>query len=250
MINIKSEDEIKIIGENGRKLAKIKKELKKDINSGVTPWQIEQKAQDLIKKAGGKPSFQMVPKYHWATCINTNSGVVHGIPTSQSPFQEGDIVSIDIGMYYKGFHTDSAFTVPVGQVPYEVEHFLSTGRRTLKEAIAQATPGKYIANISLKIQEILEKNNYSPVRDLTGHGVGKKLHEDPQIPCFWQGDPTHSPKIQKGFVLAIEVIYTMGSPELVLAEDGWTINTKDGKIAGLFEETVGVVDGHPVVLTC
>lgn len=248
MINIKSPEEIALIRENGKKLAQIKDELKKDIVIGNTPANIEKKAEELIFKAGGQPSFKMVKGYRWATCINLNKGIVHGIPTSNVPFKDGDIVSLDIGMFYKGFHTDSAFTVAVGEIPAKTQDFLDTGKNALKLAISKAVVGNHIGDISKTIHTVLTKKGYSPSRDLTGHGVGRQLHEEPSIPGFWTGD-ANTPKIPQGAVLAIEVIYSLGSPELVLEEDGWTISTKDGKIAALFEETIAVTEGKPLVLS-
>ncbi|MDO8452147.1 MAG: type I methionyl aminopeptidase [bacterium] len=246
---LKTPQEIAIMRENGQKLDLIKKELKKLIVPGAVPLEIDKVAEKLILEAGGTPSFKMVRDYRWTTCINIKDGVVHGIPDKR-PFLEGDIVSLDIGMFYKGFHSDSAFTVPVGKIPVETQKFLEAGRRTLKECIKQAKIGKNITDISRTMQKELEKDGYSPVRDLTGHGVGRELHEKPFIPCYW--DPIRHPsiKIEEGAVLAIEVIYCLGSYELQLSrEDNWTISTKDGKIAALFEETVAVTKSGPEVLT-
>lgn len=246
---LKTPSEIALMRENGHKLDLIKKELKKLIVPGAIPLEIDKVAEKLILEAGGTPSFKMVRDYKWATCININDGVVHGVPNKR-PFEEGDIVSLDIGMFYKGFHSDSAFTVPVGEIPVSIQKFLESGRRTLKECIKQAKVGKDIIDISKTMQRELERDGYNPVRDLTGHGVGQSLHEKPFIPCYW--DPIRHPKIkiEEGAVLAIEVIYCLGSWELALSpEDNWTISTKDGKIAALFEETVAVTKSGPTVLT-
>lgn len=248
MIKPKTAREIQIIREGGKKLAKIKGVLKEMIIPGALPSMLDRKAEKLVYSAGGKPSFKMVKGYHWTTCINVNDGVVHGVP-GEVPLQKGDIVSVDVGIFYKGFHTDSAFTVPVGDVGWQKRIFLAIGEDALARSIAQAQAGRRISDISMTMQEVIEAAGYCPVRSLTGHGVGRKLHEEPQIPCFWQGDPEDSEIIPEGAVLAIEVIYTKGSPELSLSEDGWTIATRDGKIAALFEETIAVVDGKPLVLT-
>lgn len=243
-----SHREIEIIGQGGRKLAKIKRALQRLVVAGATGRQLDKKAEEMTAQEGGQPSFKMVPGYHWTTCVNVNDGVVHGIPNDM-PFKNGDIVSVDVGIFYKSFHTDSAFTVSVGKTSPEVERFLAVGRNALWEAISCAKAGNRIADVSAAIGKAVAAAGYSPVRELTGHGVGRSLHEAPAIPCFWEGNRLDSDIISEGAVLAVETIYTQGSPELVLAEDGWTIVTQDGKIAGLFEETIAVVGGRPNILT-
>ena len=249
MINVRTNDELEIMAEGGRIISPIKDELEKLIIPGAIPKDIDKVAEELILKAGGEPSFKKVKGYDWTTCINVNEGVVHGIPNS-IPFKEGDIVKLDIGIFYKGFHNDTAFTVGVGEISGKNKDFLDAGRQALKNSIKKAVAGAHVAEISKIMDETLTKRGYTPVRDLTGHGVGKNLHEEPQIPCYWEGDTGNSQVIPKGATLAIEVIYTQGAPELVLSsDDGWTISTKDGKIAALFEETIAVTDGLPLVLS-
>jgi len=235
--------------EGGRKISAIKDELKKLILPGAIPENIDKIAEKLILEAGGQPSFKTVKGYRWATCININEGVVHGIPT-KTPLKDGDILKLDIGIFYKGFHNDTAFTVGIGEISGKDKDFLEAGDEALRHSIKQAVAGNRVSQISINMEETLKKRGYTPVRDLTGHGVGRNLHEDPQIPCYWVGNPQNSPKIPKNATLAIEVIYTLGSPELVISrEDGWTIRTQDGKIAALFEETIAVRDGEPLVLS-
>lgn len=237
------------MAEGGRIISSIKDKLKKLIITGAIPAEIDKVAEKLILEAGGQPSFKKVKGYHWTTCINVNEGVVHGVPTN-APLKEGDIVKLDIGIFYKGFHNDTAFSVGVGETTGKNKDFLETGRQALKNSIKQAVAGNRVADISRTMQETLTNRGYTPVRDLTGHGVGKNLHEDPQIPCYWEGDVKNSQILPKGATLAIEVIYTQGSPELVLSgDDSWTIRTLDGKIAALFEETIAVTDGQPLVLS-
>lgn len=248
MINVKSKQEIGIMQEGGKILSSIKEELREMIKPGVTPRQIDKVAEELITKAGGEPAFKMVKDYYWSTCININEGVVHGIPTTV-PFLEGDIVSVDIGMYYKGFNTDTSFTQIAGKSDSGVTKFLETGRLALKKSISLTRPGNHILDISKAMQEVVEESGYSPIRALTGHGIGRKLHEDPYIPCFWEERSGKGEIIPEGAVFAIEVIYAQGNPDLILLEDNWTIATKDGKIASLFEETVAVTSKGPLVLT-
>ncbi|MBI4029075.1 MAG: type I methionyl aminopeptidase [Candidatus Blackburnbacteria bacterium] len=248
MFKIKTPEEIEIMWEGGQKLALVKKELAKMVVPGALPLDIDKKAQEMILSLGGEPSFKKVRDYRWTTCININNGVVHGIP-GEKPFNDGDIVKIDVGIFYKGFHNDSAFTLPVGDISTRNQDFLDAGRQALKESIAQARAGNKISDISKVIEEILTSRDYTPVRDLTGHGVGRNLHEEPMIPCFISGNPANSPVIPEGATLAIEVIYMQGKPDLVILDDGWTIVTQDGKIASLFEETIAVTAEGPQILS-
>jgi len=252
MIPIKTEKEIKIMKEGGQKLALVFAEVVKRIKPGVSLKKLDDLAEELIIKQGGLPSFKTVKGYHWTTCININEGVVHGIPNDYQ-IKEGDLVSLDMGMLYKGFHTDMARTLCVrvqnSKCKSQDEKFLEAGREALKAAIKAAKAGNRVGHISAAIEKVIRKAGFSPVEDLTGHGVGKKLHEDPQIPCFLAQPINKTPVLQPGMTLAIEVIYTWGKPDLVLAEDGWTIKTADGKPAGLFENTVLITKKEPVILT-
>lgn len=248
-IDVKTPAEIKIMAEGGKKLAKVKAALRAEIKAGVSAEVIDKLAESLIRKCGGKPSFQMVKGYFWTVCINTNDGIVHGIPHPEIVFKDGDIVSVDVGMFYKGFHTDTSFTVGIG-VRGENKKFLEIGAKALNNAIKKAKVGAKIYDISEAIENTLGANKFSPIRDLVGHGVGRKLHEDPQIPCFTSGSRGSSPTIPLGATLAIEIMYTKGSPEVYIdPSDKWTIRTKDGKISALFEETIAVTDKGPIVLT-
>lgn len=239
----KTEEEIKIMAEGGGKLAIIKREVVKAVRPGITTLQLDKLADKLIVEAGGEASFKMVPGYRRATCININDTVVHGIPGSYK-IKPGDKVGIDVGMFYKGYHTDTSVTVG------GPEKFLEAGRRGLKKAIDQARVGKRVADISAAMQETVEEAGLNVVRALTGHGIGHELHEEPAIPCFVMGDYKHSPKLVEGMVIAIEIMYNQGDFEVVYKnDDGWTIVTADGKMSGLFEETVAVTAHGPVVLT-
>ncbi len=250
MIPLKTEEEIEIMREGGRRLARVFDQVLKEAKPGLKTKRLDEQAEALIKKEKGKPSFKMVPGYHWSTCININQGVVHGIPGGYR-LKEGDLLSLDAGIFYQRFHTDKATTIVVGSGKWLVksEEFLEAGKRALEKAIEMVRPGNYLGQISKVIEEEIKKAGFSPVRALTGHGVGRKLHEEPQIPCFFEGEVEKTPKLKKGMTLAIEIIYNLGLPEVVLTSDGWTIKTKDGKIAGLFEETVAVTAGGPLVLT-
>lgn len=235
------------MAEGGKKLSKIKKSLKKAVSVGATAGEIEELAVKLIKEEGGKPSFMMVPNYQWATCINVNEGLVHGIPKPEIVFKKGDIVSVDVGFFYKGFHTDTSFSL--GLEVDAAREFLTSGEDALKKAIDTAKVGNYIFDISKAIEDTLLSCGYRPVRALVGHGVGRHLHEGPQIPCFTNGRREESPRIVAGMALAIEVMYTQGSGEVEIGSDGWTIFMRDGKMAALYEETVAVTSHGPLVLT-
>lgn len=248
-IIIKTKEEIEIMREGGQKLAKVKDKLKEEIRPGVVPLELDRMAEGLILEEGGKPSFKTVKNYYWTTCINRNDGVVHGVPDNK-PIEKGDIVSLDIGILYKGFHTDASFTVPVGEVRAETKRFLRAGEEAVEASIKEARVGKKVSHISKAMQEVLERYGYTPSRDLTGHGVGRALHEEPMIPCFWDGSLSEDIPIKVGMTLALEAIYMAGKPDIIVSkEDGWTISTRDGKIAGLFEETVAVTDKGPLLLT-
>jgi len=245
---IKTKDEITVMAEGGEKLARVRDCLKEAVKVGGKASEVERLATALIEKAGGKPSFKMVAGYSWSVCVNINDGVVHGIPHPEIVFNEGDIVSVDVGMYYKGFHTDTSFTLLLGKDTGK-RKFLNVGKSVLANAIARAKVGNTVGDISASFEHGLKKHGYSPIRDLTGHGIGRDLHEAPLIPCFVSGSREEVVRLEEGMTLAIEAMYSAGSSELRLDPDGWTLSTKDGKLAGLFEETVAVTHDGPVVLT-
>lgn len=247
-IKIKTEAEVQLMAEGGKKLARVKNALKEAVRAGVKASEIEALAQKLIKKEGAEGSFDKVPGYSWVTCINVNEGLVHGIPKSDMVFKDGDVVSVDLGLYFKGFHTDTSFTVGINISP-ENKKFLNIGQNALEAAIKMAKAGRHIFDISQAIELIIEGAGYTTVKALVGHGVGRELHEEPQIPCFVPGRIEDSPEIENGMVLAIEVMYAQGDDKVEVLEDGWTIAMRDGKIAALFEETVAVTDKGPKVLT-
>lgn len=239
--------------EGGQKLGVILQELLVVAKPGVTLLDIEELAQKRIKEAGGTPSFQTVPGYKWATCLCINEVVVHGIPTSYV-LREGDVLTIDIGMVYKGFHTDTAWTKIIGdqKTKKRAQHetFLATGEEALWHAIGKAQVGKRIGDISLAIQEIVEGAGYGVVKSLVGHGVGKELHEPPQIPGYLRGRIEHTLPLAEGMTIAIEVIYAMGKPTVEYAnDDGWSIATQDKSVSACFEHTVGITKDGPLVIT-
>jgi methionyl aminopeptidase len=234
--------------EGGAKLACIKKQLIQSIKPGVNLINLEQKAVKLINRAGGKPSFQLVPGYNCATCITVNEEIVHGIPKDRV-LSKKDLVTIDIGIYYRGFHTDTATTVVVGQASDQDKKFLSAGKEALKKAIDAACLGNRVGHISRAMQDSVEAKGYNCVELLTGHGIGKQLHEEPPIPCLLKTRVEETAKLKKGQTLAIEVIYTQGKPDLHLKEDGWTYITQDRSKAAVFEETIVLTNKKAEILT-
>lgn len=245
MISLKSAKEIEIMREGGRRLAWIFKRLK--IKQGMSLKEIDSLAERLIEKQGGKPSFKMVEGYHWASCLNINQGVVHGVP-SDYRLKKGDLLSVDLGFFYQRFHTDMARTIKVGKKSQE-EKFLKAGKKALAKAIKAAQPGNRVGHISQAIEKEIKKHGFQPIRALVGHGVGKKLHESPAIPCYLKGKITETEELEPGVTLAIEVIYTQGQPKVVVNDDGWTVETADNKLAALFEDTVAITKKEPLVLT-
>ena len=261
MTPIKTEEEIRIMKKGGRILAWVMEETIKKAKPGITTKDLDKFAEKLIINQGVKPSFKMVKGYKWATCMCVNDCVVHGVP-KQYRLKEGDILGIDIGVFYQEFHTDMARTLRVRtqnsirqladktQNYEEIDEFLRVGKLALNKAIRQAKIGNRVGHISKAIQNTVEGAGYSVVKTLVGHGVGRKLHEDPQIPGFLREKIKDSPLLKKGMTIAIEVIYNQGSNEIVLEKsDGWTIVTQDGSLAGLFEDTVAIVEKKPIILT-
>ncbi|MEK7470962.1 MAG: type I methionyl aminopeptidase [Patescibacteria group bacterium] len=247
-IDIKTPEEMETMAEGGARLRRVKNALASAVKIGVSALDIENLAMKLINEEGALPSFTKVENYRWATCISVNEGIVHGIPKKETIFKKGDLVSVDVGIFYKGFHTDTSISVGLDLTPENVR-FFETGRTALKKAIREAKPGKYIFDISKAIEDTITGAGYTPLRALVGHGVGRELHEEPQIPCFVPDGTSRGPKIVPGMVLAIEVMYTQGKSDIGVTEDGWTIVMRDGKISALFEETVCVTTKGPQVIT-
>lgn len=247
MIPQKSAKEIRIMQTGGRKLAGLMKILLAKAKPGVNLEEIEQLANKLVAESGDKPSFKMVKGYHWVTCLNVNQGVVHGVP-SDYRLKKGDLLSIDLGLFYQGLHTDMARTIRMGKGSQD-KKFLEAGSKALTKATKVVKPGNHVGHISQAIEKEIKKAGFKPIRVLTGHGVGRKLHEVPTIPGYLRGKITATEKLKPGMTLAIEVIYARGKPGVEVRDDGWTVETADGQLAGLFEDTVAVTKQGPLVLT-
>lgn len=252
MIHIKNQKEIDIMRRGGKILAETLFEVMKHAKPGVTELELDALAEKLIRDQGGEPGFKKVPGYHHTICISTNDVVVHGIPTNYA-LREGDVVGVDCGVYLDGFHTDMSETVIVGgsqAADKAIVDFVDTGKKALDLAIEQVKPGNHIGHVSKTIQMIVEGAGYSVVRELIGHGVGRELHEEPEVPGYLKGKIEKTPLLKEGMVIAVEIIYNMGKKEVEYAgeNDEWTIVTEDGSLSGLFERTVAVTkNGHEIL---
>lgn len=260
MIDIKTSKEIKIMQYGGHILSEVLIEVLRHVKPGVKEREIDALAERLIGERGGEPGFMQVKGYYHATCMSTNDVVVHGIPGNYK-FKEDDIVGVDCGVYYKGFHTDMAETVRIknGKPQFytgkekggdKIDRFFTVGKKALNKAINIAVAGNRVGHISKAIQDIVEKESgYSIVKSLIGHGVGKELHEEPEVPGYLWDKIENTPLLREGMTIAIEVIYNMGKADVVLDGDGWTIRTKDGQLAGLHERSITITKVAPLILT-
>lgn len=243
MINIKSPEEIKIMQEGGKITEQALNEVLKAARSGTSLYELNEIAEQVIKDSGGEASFKTVDDYQFATCINVNEGIVHGIPNNYI-VKSGDILSVDLGVLYKGFHTDLSYTVEIET--NNEDQFLQTGKAALKESLRNCVVGNKIGDVSAAIQETVERQGYTVSEDLVGHGIGRELHEDPYVMCY--GKRGTGLVLKEGMVFAVEVIYQKGRPELALDKDGWTLKTADNSLSGLFESTVAVGRDEPVII--
>ena len=247
MIVRKSRAELETMREGGRITAACLRMLAANVRSGVTTGELDAMAEEFILERGGRPEFKGYQGFPGSICSSPNAMIVHGIPGAYR-LKEGDIISLDVGVRYEGFVTDSATTVAVGEVPGETERLLETTRRCLEAAIVQMRPGKHLGDVGHAIQALAEERGYGVVRDLVSHGVGRKMHEDPQIPNY--GRPGTGPRLLPGMTFAIEPMITLGDYDIRISEwDGWSIYTADGSLASHFEHTRAVTDDGPWVLS-
>jgi methionyl aminopeptidase len=246
MIILKSRQEIAYMRQAGRIVALTLQELGKRVRPGVTTGELNQFADDFIRRAGGVPAFLNYQGFPASICTSVNNEVVHGIPGLRR-LENGDIISIDVGAFYQGYCGDSSYTFPVGEISEEARRLLEVTREALERGIAQAVPGNRIGDISFAIQSFVEGHGYQVVRDFVGHGIGKKMHEEPQVPNF--GKPGHGPRLEPGMALAIEPMVNAGTYEVAVMPNHWTVVTKDGSLSAHFEHTVVVTEGQPEVLT-
>lgn len=243
-------NKIQTMFEAGKILGDVLQEIVDYIRPGITEIEIDELAEKLIRQKGGEPGFKRVPGYKHTICVSTNNVVVHGIPKKRT-LKNGDIIGIDCGVFLNGYHTDMAQTVVVGKTTDKnIIKFLKTGEKSMFNAILKAKAGNRVGDISKEMQEVVENAGYSIVRSLVGHGVGKELHEEPEIPGYLDKKIENTPILKEGMTIAIEVIYNFGKKEVVYdGSDDWTIVTKDNSLAGLFERTVLVTKSGPKLIT-
>jgi len=241
---VKTPPEIQIMREGGIISGLAIKEVLKQMKVGNTTLELDKIAEDVIRSHGGLPSFMTVDDYPFTTCINVNEGIVHGLPNNYR-IKKGDLVSIDLGALYKGYHTDLSYTVEMGT--NKETKFLDVGKKALSDSIFMCAVGSTLGDVGYAIQKEVERHGYTVSRDLVGHGIGTELHESPMVPGY--GRPGKGLVLKEGMVFAIEVIYQKGSDRIVLDKDGWTYKTADNSLSGLFEHTVAIVNGKPEVLT-
>ena len=246
MITIKNERELESMRQACRITAGARALAGEMVKPGVTTKEIDQAVHDYIVSQGAKPSFLNYNGFPASACISVNSTVIHGIPSGYV-LKEGDIVSIDVGAYYKGFHGDCAATFPCGTVSAEAERLIQVTKQSFFEGIRFARKGHRVSDISHAIQTYVESNGFSVVRSFVGHGVGAQLHEDPEVPNF--GAPGRGPRLLPGMTLAIEPMVNVGTYDVRVLKDGWTTVTADGKLSAQYENTVLITDGEPEILT-
>lgn len=250
MITYKTDAEIEIMRVGGEKLKAVMKQLVPQIRAGITTNDINVLAETYIKEQGADISFNKVEGYKWAVCVPINEQVVHTPPTKRV-LKNGDVLTVDVGAYYQGFHTDHAITLVVGGTSTpKIDRFLQVGKEALQLAIDQARVGKRIGHISEAIEKKVVGAGYTIMKQLTGHGVGKQLHEDPLIPGYISKPIEKTMKLRPGMVLALEVIYSMGSADITYEENlEWSIITADKSMSACFEHTVALTDKNSLVLT-
>jgi methionyl aminopeptidase len=246
VIIIKSEEEVRKVARACRIVARTLAELGEMVAPGVRTEELARRAEESIGSQGGVPAFKGYRGYPASICTSVNEQVVHGIPSGRR-LEEGDILSIDLGVLMEGFYGDAAVTLPVGEISPEAARLLAVTEEALYLGLRAVRAGARVSDIGSAVQRHVESHGYSVVRTFVGHGIGKSLHEEPQIPNY--GAPGRGPRLREGMTLAIEPMVTMGGPDVAILRDGWTAVTADGSLAAHFEHTVAVTDGEPLILT-
>jgi len=246
-IMIKSPDEIQIMAEANRIVAEVLVLLEKTVEPGITTYELDRLAEELCTARGALPAFKGYRGFPGSLCVSINEEVVHGIPSRKRRLKKGDIISVDFGTLFRGYYGDSAVTIPVGRVDGITHKLLKVTEESLELAIAQVQVGNRIADISAAVQNHIEKNGFSVVRQFVGHGIGTSLHEGPEIPNFVQDGS--SPRLLEGMVLAIEPMVNIGTHKVKVLRDGWTVITSDRKASAHFEHSVAVTATGPLVLS-
>jgi len=244
---VKKSDEILIMQEANQIVAETLTLLEDVVEPGITTYELDRLSEDLCRKRKAVPAFKGYRGFPGSLCVSINEEVVHGIPSRKRKLKKGDIVSVDFGVKYKGFYGDSAMTIPVGKIDHSKHKLIEVTKESLQRAIAQVEIGNRIADISNAVQQYVEENGFSVVRQFVGHGIGTSLHEGPEIPNFVQEEPT--PRILEGLVLAIEPMVNMGTYKVKILRDGWTVITEDRKPSAHFEHSVAATKDGPLVLS-
>ncbi|MBA3854443.1 MAG: type I methionyl aminopeptidase [Gemmatimonas sp.] len=248
MIQLKSPRELETMAAGGRILAATHQHIKPALQPGVSTLDIDKMVEAFIRShAGATPSFKGLYGFPGSACISLNEEIVHGIPSAKRILKAGDIITVDIGVYYGGFHTDSAWTYAVGQISPEAQRLMDVTEQSLYAAIGQCTIGNHIGDLGAACQAVVEKAGFSVVKDLVGHGVGAVMHEEPQVPNY--GKPKRGPRLQVGMTIAIEPMVNAGGPATKTLSDKWTIVTLDGALSAHFEHTVAITADGPRILT-
>ncbi len=246
MIAIKTPEEIQIMAEGGRILAKIMRELERKVKPGIATEELNELAEGLILKSEGKCSFKGYDGFPCCLCASINEEIVHAVPSARI-LKEGDIIKLDLGNFYQGFHTDMAITLPVGKISYETQRLIRITRKVLKLAIKKAKPGKTFGDIGNTIQRYVESQGFNVVRELCGHGIGKELHEEPQILNY--GKRKTGPELVEGMVFCLEPMVVIGDWKIKRAKDGYGYQTADSSLSAHFEHTIAMTKNGPRILT-
>ena len=248
-VTIKSEHEIELMRESGKRLAIVHDEIGKMIRPGISTWELDKKAYELIKELGGTPNFLHLYGYPATICASVNEVVVHGIPSKEKILREGDIVGIDMGLIYKGYHSDAARTHGVGEISEEDRKLIEVTKQCFFEGIRFASAGHHLYEISEAIQKYAESFGYGVVRDMVGHGIGTKLHEDPEVPNYKRMGSGKGILLRPGMTLAVEPMINQGTWRIEILDDEWTCVTKDGLKSAHYENTVVITEEEPEILT-
>ncbi len=230
-----------------RIVAEILLELRQIVRDGMTTAEIDRLAEDMTRKKNAIPAFKGYRGFPASICISINEEVVHGIPSTKRTLKNGDVVGLDFGVIYDGFFGDSAVTVPIGEIPSEVQNLLTVTERALYAAIEASVPGNYISDVSAAVQRVADEHHFGIVREFCGHGIGRSLHEDPPVLNYVQNGK--GPKVKPGLVIAIEPMINLGTEKVKVLEDGWTVVTLDGRPSAHFEHTIAVTPDGPEILT-
>lgn len=246
MVIIRSLDEIERIRESNTIVAEVLEAIRAEVKPGVTTRELDEYAEEMVRRKGAKPAFKGYRGYPYSLCISVNDEVVHGMPSDRR-LRDGDIVSLDFGVYYQGFYGDAAITVPVGVASAEAERLIRVTEEALYRGIEEARAGNRLGDISSAVQHHVEGAGFSVVRDFVGHGIGRELHEDPQIPNF--GICGRGVLLKEGMVLAIEPMVNAGTYKVKVLDDGWTVMTEDGSLSAHFEHSVAITASGPDILS-